>query len=201
MENERRGPVRDSPAVGGPRGGDSRRGLAGSRLRRLSSAEYAGRSMGHHGSCRPWSQASPLSLVRDNNLSMPPDQVIAPPRCSSRSKEHSRSSTPISTSWSRSSPPFQEVITDQLSPRALGKRALKIATQYAELFADLPKEVRRGIYSVKTGNLKLRIELSQFEQLQRGRMRGARLLALASIASRGGDRRGSRRGAQTKAEE
>jgi hypothetical protein len=38
-------------------------------------------------------------------------------------------------------------------------------------------------YSVKTGNLKVRIELSQFEQLQRGLMRSARLLALASLAS------------------
>jgi ubiquinone biosynthesis protein len=80
-------------------------------------------------------------------------------------------------------PTLQELVTDQLSPRALGKRALKIATQYAELFADLPKEVRRGIYSVKTGNLKVRIELTQFDQVQRMVMRSARLLALASVTS------------------
>jgi len=65
----------------------------------------------------------------------------------------------------------------------LGKRGLKVLTQYVELFADLPKEIRRGIYTAKTGKLKIRVELSQLDELQRKFMRGARLLALAGITS------------------
>jgi ubiquinone biosynthesis protein len=123
-----------------------------------------------------------LSLVRDNNLSMPPDQAMLLKVLVSLEGAFKKLD-PDFDIMVAIQPTLQEVVTDQLSPSALGKRALKIVTQYAELFADLPKEVRRGIYSVKTGNLKMRIELSQFEQLQRGVMRGARLLALASIAS------------------
>jgi hypothetical protein len=65
----------------------------------------------------------------------------------------------------------------------LGKRGLKVLTQYVELFADLPKEIRRGIYTVKTGNLKIRVESTQLDEMQRRFMRGARLLALAGITS------------------
>jgi hypothetical protein len=74
------------------------------------------------------------------------------------------------------------VVLDQLSPRALGKRGLKVLTQYVELFADLPKEIRRGIYTAKTGQLKIRVELNPNE-VQHMVMRGARLLALAGITS------------------
>ena len=142
--------------------------------------EYAGKSMGLTDLSAM--VGALLSLVRDNNLSMPPDQAMLLKVLVSLEGAFKKLD-PDFDIMVAIQPTLQEVVTDQLSPRALGKRALKIVTQYAELFADLPKEVRRGIYSVKTGNLKMRIELSQFEQLQRGVMRGARLLALASIAS------------------
>jgi len=142
--------------------------------------EYAGKSIGLTDLSAM--VAALLSLVRDNNLSMPPDQAMLLKVFVSLEGAFKKLD-PDFDIMAAVQPTLQEVVTDQLSPRALGKRALKIATQYAELFADLPKEVRRGIYSVKTGNLKIRIELSQFEQLQRGVMRGARLLAMASIAS------------------
>ena len=80
-------------------------------------------------------------------------------------------------------PTLQEAVINQFSPQALGKRGLKVLAQYLELFADLPKEIRRGIQTVKTGNLKIRIELSQLEDMQRRFMLGARLLALAGLAS------------------
>jgi hypothetical protein len=51
-----------------------------------------------------------------------------------------------------------------------------------ELFADLPKEIRRGIYTAKTGHLKIRVELNA-NDMQPMVMRGVRLLALASITS------------------
>jgi ubiquinone biosynthesis protein len=70
-----------------------------------------------------------------------------------------------------------------LSPLALGKRGLKVLTQYVELFADLPKEIRRGLYTAKTGNLKIRVELTELDALQRMVMRAGRLLAVAGITS------------------
>jgi ubiquinone biosynthesis protein len=123
-----------------------------------------------------------LALVRDNNLSMPPDQAMLLKVFVSLEGAFKKLD-PEFDIMVAIQPTLEEAVTDQLSPGALGKRALKIATQYAELFADLPKEVRRGIYSVKTGNLKIRVELSQLEQLQRATMRGVRVLALASLAS------------------
>jgi len=65
----------------------------------------------------------------------------------------------------------------------LGKRGLKLFTQYLELFADLPKEIRRGIYTAKSGNLKIRVELSQLDELHRVVMRAGRLLAAAGVTS------------------
>ncbi|HKF69262.1 MAG TPA: hypothetical protein VKB36_22105, partial [Vicinamibacterales bacterium] len=78
---------------------------------------------------------------------------------------------------------LQEAVVNQLSPLALGKRGLKVFTQYLELFADLPKEIRRGIYTAKTGNLKIRVELSELDGLQRMVMRAGRLLAAAGVTS------------------
>jgi hypothetical protein len=74
-------------------------------------------------------------------------------------------------------------VIDQLSPQALGKRGLKLLTEYVELFADLPKEIRRGIYTAKSGNLKIRVELSQLDELQHMVTRGVSLLAVAGITS------------------
>src|SRR4029434_9015962 len=104
------------------------------------------------------------------NLSMPPDQAMLPKVFVSLEGAFKKLD-PDFDIMAAVQPTLQEGVTDPLSARDLRTRALKIATQYAELFADLPKEVRRGIYSVKTGTLKIRIELSQFEQLPRGAMR------------------------------
>jgi hypothetical protein len=46
-----------------------------------------------------------------------------------------------------------------------------------ELFGDLPKEIRRALYTAKTGNLKIRVELSDLHEIQRTVMRAGRLLA------------------------
>jgi hypothetical protein len=52
-----------------------------------------------------------------------------------------------------------------------------------ELFADLPNEIRRGLYTAKTGNLKIRAELSDLHEIQRTVMRAGRPLAMAGITS------------------
>ena len=64
---------------------------------------------------------------------------------------------------------FSSRCVSKLSPQALGKRGLKLLAEYAELLAELPKEIRRGIYAAKSGNLKVRVEVSQVEALQRSR--------------------------------
>jgi ubiquinone biosynthesis protein len=74
-------------------------------------------------------------------------------------------------------PTLQEAIINQFSPRALGERGLKVLTQYLELFADLPKEIRRGIQTVKTGNLRVRIDLNQLDNLQKHLTRASNRLA------------------------
>jgi ubiquinone biosynthesis protein len=80
-------------------------------------------------------------------------------------------------------PILHEAAIDRLSPQVLGKRGLKILTQYLELLADLPKEIRRGIHTAKTGNLKIRVEMSHSHELQHLVTRAIVLLAVAGIAS------------------
>jgi ubiquinone biosynthesis protein len=123
-----------------------------------------------------------LSLIRNNKLTMPPDQAMLLKVFVSLEGAFKKLD-PDFDMMVAIQPTINEVVVDQLSPQALGKRGLKVLTQYVELFADLPKEIRRGIYTVKTGNLKIRVELSQLDEMQRKFMRGARLLALAGITS------------------
>ena len=122
-----------------------------------------------------------LKLVRDNNLTMPPDQAMLLKVFVSLEGAFKKLD-PDFDIMVAIQPTLDEVVLDQLSPRALGKRGLKVLTQYAELFADLPKEIRRGIYTAKTGHLKIRVELNP-NDMQQMVMRGARLVALAGITS------------------
>jgi len=80
-------------------------------------------------------------------------------------------------------PTLQEAVINHFSPRAVGERGLKVLTQYLELFADLPKEVRRGIQTVKTGNLRVRIDLHQLETLQKQLTRASNRLAVSAITA------------------
>ena len=123
-----------------------------------------------------------LSLVRDNKLTMPPDQAMLLKVFVSLEGAFKKLD-PAFDIMVAIQPTLHEAVIDQLSPRALGKRGLKILTQYLELFADLPKEIRRGIYTAKTGHLKILVELSELEELQRMVMRAGRLLAVAGITS------------------
>jgi ubiquinone biosynthesis protein len=123
-----------------------------------------------------------LSLVRDNKLTMPPDQAMLLKVFVSLEGAFKKLD-PAFDIMAAMQPTLHEAVIDQLSPRALGKRGLKVATQYLELFADLPKEIRRGIYTAKTGHLKIRVEVSQLDTLQRMVMRAGRLLAVAGVTS------------------
>ncbi len=123
-----------------------------------------------------------LALIRENSLTMPPDQAMLLKVFVSLEGAFKKLD-PDFDMMVAIQPTLNEAVIDQLSPQALGKRGLKLLTQYVELFADLPKEIRRGIYTVKTGNLKIRVELSQLDEIQRTFARGFRVLALAGITS------------------
>jgi len=123
-----------------------------------------------------------LSLVRDNKLTMPPDQAMLLKVFVSLEGAFKKLD-PAFDIMAAIQPTIDEAVTAKLSPEAIGKRGLKILTQYLELFADLPKEIRRGIYTAKTGNLKIRVELSPGDQLRHVVTRASRLLAVAGITS------------------
>jgi len=123
-----------------------------------------------------------LGLIRDHKLTMPPDQAMLLKVFVSLEGSFKKLD-PAFDIMGAIQPTLHDAVIDHLSPLALGKRGLKIFTQYLELFADLPKEVRRAIYSAKTGGLKVRVEVSQSEQLHHLVRRAARLVAAAGIAS------------------
>jgi ubiquinone biosynthesis protein len=123
-----------------------------------------------------------LSLIRDNNLTMPPDQAMLLKVFVSLEGAFKKLD-PAFDMMVAIQPTLQETLLSQFSPQALGKRGLKILLQYLEIFADLPKEIRRGIYTIKTGNLKFQINLNQLENLQRSLTRASNRLAVAAITS------------------
>jgi len=123
-----------------------------------------------------------LSLVRDNKLTMPPDQAMLLKVFVSLEGAFKKLD-PGFDIMGAIQPILHETVIDKVSPQALGKRGLKILTQYLELFADLPKEIRRGIYAAKTGHLTIRVELSHSDELQHLVTRAIVLLAVAGIAS------------------
>jgi ubiquinone biosynthesis protein len=80
-------------------------------------------------------------------------------------------------------PTLHEAVIDQLSPLALGKRGLKVLTQYIELLADLPQEIRHAIQMAKTADFKIRVDETDRTAVQRTVMRAGGLVALANITS------------------
>jgi len=123
-----------------------------------------------------------LSLVRDNQLTMPPDQAMLLKVFVSLEGAFKKLD-PGFDIMGVIQPILNKAVIDKVSPQALGKRGLQLLTQYLELFADLPKEIRRGIYATKTGQLKIRVELSHSHELQHLVTRAIVLLVVAGIAS------------------
>jgi ubiquinone biosynthesis protein len=143
-------------------------------------SKYAGKSMGLMDLSAMVGDL--LSLVRDNKLTMPPDQAMLLKVFVSLEGAFKKLD-PGFDIMGAMQPILHEAVIDTLSPQALGKRGLKILTQYLEFFADLPKEIRRGLYTAKTGQLKIRVELRPSDELEHVVMRASRLRAVAGITS------------------
>src|SRR5215470_5630529 len=135
------------------RAGDDPGELSGAVEEFLS--KYAGKSMGLMDLSAMVGDL--LSLVRDNKLTMPPDQAMLLKVFVSLDGAFKKLD-PDFDIMAAMQPTLHAAVIDQLSPQALGKRGLKLFTQYLELLADLPKEVQRGLYATRTGQLKIRVE-------------------------------------------
>ncbi|MDT3776741.1 AarF/UbiB family protein [Nitrospira sp. MA-1] len=142
--------------------------------------KYSGRSMEHLDLSVMVGDL--LALIRNNKLTMPPDQAMLLKVFVSLEGAFKKLD-PGFDMMAAIQPTLQEAVLNQLSPKALGKRGLKVLIQYLELFADIPKEIRRGIYTVKTGNLKFCIELTQLDELKHVLIRAVSRLAVAAITS------------------
>lgn len=143
-------------------------------------SKYSGRSMEHMD--LSVMVGALLALIRNNNLTMPPDQAMLLKVFVSLEGAFKKLD-PAFDMMVAIQPTLVETVISQFSPKAIGKRGLKVLIQYLELFADLPKEIRRGIYTVKTGNLKFCIELTQLDELKHVLMRAISRLAVAAITA------------------
>ena len=143
-------------------------------------SKYSGKSMGRTDLSAMVGDL--LGLIRNNHLSMPPDQAMLLKVMVSLEGAFKKLD-PAFDMIVAIEPTIQEAVIKQFSPRALGERGLKVLIQYLELFADLPKEIRRGIQTVKTGNLRVRIDLNQLDNLQKHLTRASNRLAVSAITS------------------
>ena len=143
-------------------------------------SKYSGRSMEHMDLSVMVGDL--LGLVRNNNLTMPPDQAMLLKVFVSLEGAFKKLD-PGFDMMVAMQPTLQEAVINQFSPQALGKRGLKVLLQYVELLTDLPKEIRRGIQSVKSGNLQVRIDLNHLDDLQKSVARASNRLAVAVITA------------------
>ena len=97
---------------------------------------------------RQWRRNDLLALVRDKKLTMPPDQAMLLKVFVSLDSAFKKLDPGFDVMVAMQ-PTLHEAVIDQLSPLALGKRGQKVFTQYVELFADLPKEIGRGLYTAR----------------------------------------------------
>ena len=143
-------------------------------------SKYSGRSMEHMDLSVMVGDL--LGLVRNNNLTMPPDQAMLLKVFVSLEGAFKKLD-PGFDMMVAMQPTLQEAVINQFSPQALGKRGLKVLMQYVELLTDLPKEIRRGIQSVKSGSLQVRIDLNHIDDLQKSLARASNRLAVALITA------------------
>jgi ubiquinone biosynthesis protein len=143
-------------------------------------SKYSGRSMEHMDLSVMVGDL--LGLVRNNNLTMPPDQAMLLKVFVSLEGAFKKLD-PGFDMMVAMQPTLQEAVINQFSPQALGKRGLKVLLQYVELLSDLPKEIRRGIQSVKSGSMQVRIDLNHLDDLQKSLARASNRLAVAVITA------------------
>ena len=129
-------------------------------------SKYSGKSMGRTDLSAMVGDL--LGLIRNNHLSMPPDQAMLLKVMVSLEGAFMKLD-PAFDMIVAIEPTIQEAVIKQFSPRALGERGLK--------------EIRRGIQTVKTGNLRVRIDLNQLDNLQKHLTRASNRLAVSAITS------------------
>ncbi len=123
-----------------------------------------------------------LSLVRKNNLTMPPDLAMLIKVFVSLEGAF-RQLDPEFDMMAAIKPTLGKAIFEQFSPQALGKRGLKVLLDYFEFLSDLPDQLRRLMQSAQRGKLQVQVEVRHLEDFGQRVTRSSNRIAVAAITA------------------
>jgi len=123
-----------------------------------------------------------LGLVRNNKLSMPPDQAMLLKVFVSLEGAF-RKLDPEFDMITTIQPILTQTVMDQFSPQNLAKRGFKILAEAAEFLGELPKELHRLLNQAQDGKLRMTVEVHQLDTITQQITRLGNRLAIAAITS------------------
>lgn len=123
-----------------------------------------------------------LGLVRNNKLSMPPDQAMLLKVFVSLEGAF-RKLDPEFDMITTIQPILTQTVMDQFSPQNIAKRGFKILAEAAEFLGELPKELHRLLNQAQDGKLRMTVEVHQLDTITQRITRLGNRLAIAAITS------------------
>jgi len=123
-----------------------------------------------------------LGLVRNNKLSMPPDQAMLLKVFVSLEGAF-RKLDPEFDMITTIQPILTQTVMEQFSLQNLAKRGFKVLAEAAEFLGELPKELHRLLNQTQDGKLRVQIEIHQLDDFQKSLARASNRLAVAAITS------------------
>ena len=123
-----------------------------------------------------------LSLVRENNLTMPPDLAMLIKVFVSLEGAF-RQLDPEFDMMTAIRPTLSKAVFEQFSPMALAKRGQKTLLEYVEFLSDLPKEIRRLMQSAQGGKLQVQVDMHHLDDFSRRVTRFSNRIAVATITA------------------
>jgi ubiquinone biosynthesis protein len=123
-----------------------------------------------------------LGLVRNNKLSMPPDQAMLLKVFVSLEGAF-RKLDPEFDMITTIQPILTQTVMEQFSPQNLAKRGFKVLAEAAEFLGELPKELHRLITQAQDGKLRVQVEIHQLDDFTKRISRLGNRLAMAAITS------------------
>jgi ubiquinone biosynthesis protein len=123
-----------------------------------------------------------LGLVRNNKLSMPPDQAMLLKVFVSLEGAF-RKLDPEFDMITTIQPILTQTVMDQFSPQNIAKRGFKVLAEAAEFLGELPKELHRLLNQAQDGKMRMTIEVHQLDDITQRISRLGNRLAIAAITS------------------
>lgn len=123
-----------------------------------------------------------LGLVRNNKLSMPPDQAMLLKVFVSLEGAF-RKLDPEFDMITTIQPILTQTVMEQFSPQNLAKRGFKVLAEAAEFLGELPKELHRLLTQAQDGKLRVQVEIHQLDDFTKRISRLGNRLAMAAITS------------------